>query len=273
LAAAATGLGLGAVALPLDAAGYVFEAGHWDYALERRGVLFAPIYLPRSVYAREGLSYSPTITIDLGVLRANLFTYPRYGHYYFGDYYDDAYRSSGIYPQFESESRHTWYDPIYTYDRWHYSRTDTRWEERRRQEYDHRRSDLSLRPARTYREMEIQVARMPEAQRSNVELARPLQTVVQSNASPLKYEQINTDTRQRIARQATDVHKFRDERVKWEATGKTNPNAVRPPAGTATLSPAERREAVTLPAEHAAPATPPAEHKEAATPTAEHKSP
>ena len=35
--------------------GYVFVAGHWDYSLERRGVLFAPVYFPRSVYARCGI--------------------------------------------------------------------------------------------------------------------------------------------------------------------------------------------------------------------------
>ncbi len=30
--------------------GYIFIRGHWDYALDRRGVLFAPVYFPRVVY-------------------------------------------------------------------------------------------------------------------------------------------------------------------------------------------------------------------------------
>jgi hypothetical protein len=243
--------------------GYVFAAGHWDYSLQRRGVLFAPVYIPRSLYARAGYSYSPSIAIDVGVLSVNLFTYPRYTHYYFGDYYDDAYLTAGIYPQFESDRFHTWYDPIYTYDRWHYGQADKQWAEHQRQEYDHRRADKDLRPARTYREMETRVAKMPEAQRRNFELAKPIQTIAASKASPLKFEQINAEAQQKIAKQATDVHKFRDERVKWEATGATNPKAVRPPAETTVIPP---------PAEHKEPVvTPPAEHKEpVVTPPAGH---
>ena len=253
--------------------GYVFEAGHWDYSLERRGVLFAPVYFPRSAYARAGFSYSPRIAIDLSVLLANLFTYPRYGHYYFGDYYDDVYVRAGIYPRFDSDRLHTWYDPIYTYDRWHYGRADNRWEERQRQEYDRRRANTALRPARTYRQMEARVAQMPEAQRRNVELARPLQTIVERKTSPLKFEQMNTDARQKITRQATDVHKFREERLKWEATGSTNPKAVRPPAKhkAPVTPPVEHKEPVTPPVEHKGPGTPPAEHKEPVTPPVERK--
>jgi hypothetical protein len=241
--------------------GYVFEAGHWDYSLDRRGVLFAPVYFPRSVYSRAGFSYSPTIAIDVGILSVNLFAYPRYSHYYFGDYYDDAYLRIGIYPRFESQRLHTWYDPIYTYDRWHYGRADTRWEERQHQQYDQRRTDKALRPARTYREMETRVARMPEAQRRNVELARPLPTIVASKASPLKFERINTDARQKISRQATDTHKLRDERVKWEATKPTNPKAVAPPV--------ERKGPVAPPVERKGPEAPPVERKGPETPTVE----
>ena len=210
--------------------GYVFEEGHWDYSLDRRGVLFAPVYFPQSIYSRAGFSYSPSIAIDIGLLSANLFISPRYNHYYFGDYYDDAYTREGIYPQFETERYHTWYDPIYNYDRWHYGEKDKHWEENRRQEYDHRLADKNLRPARTYRDMEARVARMPEAQRRGAELARPLATIAAGKTSPLKFEKINTDGRQKITRQAGDVHKFREERGKWEAAGSTNQRAERPPA-------------------------------------------
>lgn len=233
--------------------GYVFEAGHWDYALDRRGVLFAPVYIPRSLYGRAGYSYSPTIAIDVGVLSANLFIYPRYSHYYFGDYYDDAYVTAGIYPQFESSRIHTFYDPIYTYDRWHYGKADKQWDERQRHDYDSRRADKNLRPARTYREMEARVAKMPEAQRRTFELAKPIQIIAASKASPLKFEQIKPDDRQKIAKQAVEVHKFRDERVKWESTGSTNPKEVRPPA--------EHKDPVKPPADHKDPVvTPPAGH-------------
>ena len=239
--------------------GYVFVAGHWDYTLERRGVLFAPVYFPRSVYRRAGFSYSPSIALDLGVLTVNLFAYPRYSHYYFGDYYDNAYLTVGIYPWFESTRRYTWYDPIYEHDRWQHRRTEPRWEERARQDYDRRRTDTALRPPRTYREMETRAAKLPEPQRRNIELARPLATIVASKTTPLKFVQVNTDARRKIAGQAADVRKFRDERSRWETTGDRT-KTPQPPT--------ERREPVTPPKETRGPVTPPDTHRGTGTPPA-----
>ena len=234
--------------------GYVFCDGHWDYPLETRGVLFAPVYFPPSVYARSGFSYSPSIVVDLGVLTANLFTYPRYSHYYFGDYYDDAYVSIGIYPRFESHRIHTWYDPIYEHDRWRYHRTDPRWEEHQRHEYDLRRGDKHLRPARTYREQETRLARLPESQRRTLEVAQLLTTAVARKTFPVRFEQIKTAARQKIAQQATRVQTFRQERTRWEAA---------PAAPKAGQPAAERR----------GPSAPPTERKQVVTSSAEHKPP
>jgi hypothetical protein len=230
--------------------GYVFAEGHWDYSVAQRGVLYAPVYFPASVYARVGFSYSPSIVIDIGLLLANLFAYPHYSHYYFGDYYDDAYLRAGIYPRFECERMHTWYDPGYQYDRWHNRRTDPRWEERQRQDYDHRRADRDIRPARTYHEQETRMAKLPEPQRRNIALAGPLRTVVERQASPPKFEQISTEQRQKIAKNGSEVGKFRDARAKWEAPGVT-PVAT-PPAG-------ERKGQATQPTEKKGPARPPVE--------------
>lgn len=212
--------------------GYVFAEGHWDYALAQRGVLFAPVYFPSSVYARAGFSFSPGIVIDLGLLSINLFAYPRYSHFYFGDYYDDSYARGGIYPRYEGERIHTWYDPNYQYDRWRGRRTDPRWEERQREDTEHRRADRELRPARTYREQESRVARLPEPQRRSASLAGPLVIVVQRQASPPKFQKIDNEQRQKIARNGSDVRKFRDERVKWEAPAASH--SMKPVAGEST---------------------------------------
>ena len=83
--------------------GYVFVEGHWDYTFRNRGVLFAPVYFSHPGYFRTGFTYSPSIVLDIGALEIGLFTYPRYNHYFFGDYYDDAYLRVGIYPWFECE--------------------------------------------------------------------------------------------------------------------------------------------------------------------------
>ena len=80
--------------------GYVFVDGYWDYAIGRRGVLFAPVYFNAGVYARRGFSYSPETVIDLGALVNHLFLRPRYEHYYFGDYYAPNYQNAGFYSSF-----------------------------------------------------------------------------------------------------------------------------------------------------------------------------
>ena len=88
--------------------GYVFADGHWDYELESRGVLFAPVYFNRHVGAGVVFAFQPSITVDIGVLSASLFACPSYSHYYFGDYYDDAYVRIGIYPWFDCVRIGTW---------------------------------------------------------------------------------------------------------------------------------------------------------------------
>ena len=230
--------------------GYVFAEGHWDYALEDRGVLFAPVYFPRATYARAGFSYSPTIALDIAVLVTNLFAYPSYGHYYFGDYYDDAYVRVGIYPRFDSERIHTWYDPIYAYDRWQHGRADPSWEEHQRQDFDRRRGDKALRPPQTYREMENRMARTPDPRQRNVAPAGPFRSVVERQATPLRLEKIGADARQKIARNGNDVRRFGDERVKWEAPPAA-PSAGRPGGGRddRTASPGERQQPMAPPHE------------------------
>ncbi len=253
--------------------GYVFSPGYWDYSLERRGVLFAPVYFPRSVYVRNGFSFSPSIVINIGMLKVNLFICPRYSHYYFGDYYDDSYVSVGIFPRYKSERVHSWYDPIYVYDRWNNRQTEPRWEEHELYEYNLRRSDKDLRPPKTYREMETRRARMPEDQRKNIHIARPLTEAAASRAT-MRFEQINTRTQRKITTQATEVNKFRDERNRWESApiAKKEAQPTKGYKGPAT-QPSEHKEPVSQPEEHKGPVTQPSEHKEPVSQPEEHKGP
>jgi len=236
--------------------GYVFVAGHWDYTLTRRGVLFAPVYFPRAVYARPGFSYSLSVVVDLGMLQFSLFTCPRYSHFFFGDYYDEVNIGFGIFPRFECERRFTWYDPIYVHDRWRHRRIKPGWEAYERREYDRRRVDRDLRPPRTYREMEVRQARMPESQRRSLQVAAPLTRVVEERRSPLKFERIKTDERQRLSAEAGSVRRFGAERRNWESVS---------PGSKSAQPPAERRRSLTPPDGQGEPVTPPAGREGGAT--------
>ena len=199
--------------------GYVFASGHWDYSLDRRGVLFAPVYFPRHIHERRGYSYPLTIIINMDNLQYGLFSRPQYSHYYYGDYYDSSYISIGIFPWFEYEQRRTWYDPIYAYDRWRHHRDEPQWDHRQRREYDRRRSDETLRPPRTYREMESRMSKMPEPQRRNLELVGPITDNAYLKRSTFKFEQNSPKGRAQISEDSGNVQKFIKERRDWEAQG------------------------------------------------------
>jgi hypothetical protein len=84
--------------------GYIFVDGYWDYSVERRGLLYAPVYFQSGYHSRPGYHYSPVIAIDVVSLIEHLFLRPRYHHYYFGDYYAPRYRDNGFYSPYAFQS-------------------------------------------------------------------------------------------------------------------------------------------------------------------------
>ncbi len=231
--------------------GYIFCPGHWDHDLDNRGVLFCPTFFPLEVRLRHGFVFSPGVCVDLGMLRLNLFTCPQYRHYYFGDYYDDSYRRAGIYPWFQCQTVHTWYDPLFIYDRWHFQRTDPHWAANQAREFELRRSNRDLRPARTFTELQGQMSRLPANRRTERPLVESVKSYASSQSTPIKFERISTAERQQIATKSTDVHNLRDQRNRWEAapaqqkvavgstpTHRTTPE-TRVPTESKTASPEE----------------------------------
>jgi len=206
--------------------GWVYVDGYWDYPIDRRGVAFLPIYAPPSLYGRPDFRYSPDIVLDVGGLMANLFISPERHQYYFGDYYGPAYARQGFHPWYESRERRDWYDPIFVHEQWQH-RTDSRWVDNQRTEYDRRRDDTSLRPAATYEAMRVQAARLPEKDRNQVQVARPMKEVVAAKTTPFKFDAVDAKTRAAAASQAKEVHAYKDQRAQWESP------AVAPKAVTA----------------------------------------
>jgi len=62
--------------------GYVFTEGHWDYPLQRRGLLFAPVYFARpAAFVRADFAYTPSFVGQTDFLLGALFVRPSYGNY------------------------------------------------------------------------------------------------------------------------------------------------------------------------------------------------
>src|SRR5262249_33170980 len=126
--------------------GYVFMNGYWDYPLEDRGLLFAPAYFSRPLYADPSYAYQPGYAVCLDPLLNWFFARPGYGRYYFGDYFGRGYGRLGFSSWLAYGPRS--YDPLYRYYTWSH-RGDAAWQRNMQAGYRARAGGQLIRPART----------------------------------------------------------------------------------------------------------------------------
>jgi hypothetical protein len=75
--------------------GYVFIPGYWDYAVSRRGFLYAPVVVNYEVVGPTFV-YTPAYAVTDTIVLDSLFIRPCCCHYYFGDYYGVRYQGLGF---------------------------------------------------------------------------------------------------------------------------------------------------------------------------------
>lgn len=127
--------------------GCVYVSGYWDYRLPHRGVLFAPIHYRRPLYRDPGYCYTPRVSVNVGPLLIHLFVRPRHHHYYYGDYYGRHH----FHPWHDYCGRHPgFYDPLYSYYRWHYQRRGHSLSVVLNSWHGYYREHRHMRPPRTY---------------------------------------------------------------------------------------------------------------------------
>jgi len=217
--------------------GCVFIDGYWDYVIERRGLLFAPVYFGHHGFGR--LHYTPTVVIDLGGLLINLWSRPSCHQYYFGDYYDPRYSRAGIYPWFAFREHRGWYDPIYTHEVWRHRRTDPQWDAHTRTAFDRGRTDPTARPPHTFREVQDDLREHPDGARPGNLIARPLTEVAAGQPPATRFERLSDGQRRTIENQGRQVQQFSDQRLQWESARRPGqpapgapPTIPTPPAAT-----------------------------------------
>ncbi len=213
--------------------GYIFVNGFWDYPVERRGILFAPVYFESSVYARRGYIYSPTIVIGLGVFSDHLFLRPSYCHYYFGDYYAPSYVSVGFYASFSFSSSRYGYDPIFSHQRWEHRR-DREWWNHAQASYNDRRDHEGSRPPRTWAAQRTVNSDTAESRPNRTQVAMPIDQLAKRTDGPMKFQPVAKAERQQLARRGQEVQQSREQRRTLET--KTSDATPRKPG--AVLEPA-----------------------------------
>jgi hypothetical protein len=127
--------------------GCLFIDGHWDLALERRGLLFAPVHFRHGLWAQPGWRFRPRHLVLESALVGALFVNPSRGCYFFGDYFDRRYSRRGFIPWVDFRIGRRVADPLFVQHRREHRDPD-RWERNVRAIYDERLRDESARPPR-----------------------------------------------------------------------------------------------------------------------------
>ncbi len=220
--------------------GYVFVNGYWDYSVDRRGVLFSPVYFNPNVYEREGFSYSPSVVINLAGFSNHLFLRPSYGHYYFGDYYGSNYSTNGYYPWFAYHSSGRGYDPFYSHQRWN-NRRNKGWANQVETDFNNRRDHDDRRPPRTWKAQQGRIKDGRPTDRNN-EVATPYDEVVKRTENRERFRSVDQAERRQVLQRGRDIRTFRAERQKLEsdASPKTESRKVKRPRSPVMGKPTEQ---------------------------------
>lgn len=93
--------------------GYAYVDGYWDYPLQNRGVMFAPVYFNQPLWNNSNWAYQPSYVLSPGNFLDSAFT--NGPGFYFGNYYGPGYGRAGFNPWYAGRGR---YDPTFAYNGW-----------------------------------------------------------------------------------------------------------------------------------------------------------
>ena len=224
--------------------GYVYVEGYWDYPLEARGVLFAPVVFAPTVYVRPAFVYTPTYVVSHNCMVGALFVRRGYGAYYFGDYFEPRYATIGFSSWCGSVrgtsfavsvgfGRGAYYDPMWSYYQVHY-RSDPVWASNVTEVYVGRYRGDVPRPPRTLVQQTTVVNNITNVTNvtnnttnvtnnktvnnvSNVTMVAPLKQVSQTN-STVVLKPVEKADRVKEQQHATELRQVGIQRQKLEAS-------------------------------------------------------
>jgi len=172
--------------------GYIFVDGYWDYALHRRGLIFAPVHFNRTVLARPRWRFQPSYVVSEPALAGAMFVHPSTGHYYFGNYFDPRYERRGFVPWVDFRIGRRVADPLFAQMRYQH-REPERWEKTLRAMYRERRTNEAARPP-------IDLARQESRRDAERDRNSLLTSLSRVDRNTLKLTQVPDSTRDELAR-------------------------------------------------------------------------
>jgi hypothetical protein len=195
--------------------GYLFVDGYWDYPLENRGLLFAPVCFNQPLWQNPGWGYQPSWCLSPDALLGCLFVRPGWGHYYFGDYYGGSYLRAGYRPWLDFGARH--HDGLFNYYRWAH-RGNPGWYRGLVNTYRGRLAGTLSRPGRTLLAQHALVRNLSARQSgafNSLRLARPLSQA--HSFTNLRLARISQTQVSQARRTGQLYHQTGGGRAGWEA--------------------------------------------------------
>jgi hypothetical protein len=128
--------------------GCIFVAGHWDYELTRRGLLFCPVRFTLNVWTRANWRLHHRYIVQPELIVSALFVRISFHRYCFGDYFGPSYVKHGFIPWVDYRLHKNIPEPLFHQYAWTH-RADASWERDLRKVYEDRRTGVALRPPRT----------------------------------------------------------------------------------------------------------------------------
>jgi hypothetical protein len=201
--------------------GYVFVPGYWDYPLQDRGLLFAPVCIDRRVYLQPHYCFTPSCVVPCDSLFAALFVGPGCCCYYFGDYFGLRYERLGFCAWLDWNIGGHLCDPL-----WGYYANRHPWQGNLRALYTGRRNGTVPPPPRTLAQQHTLHHGTNSVSVQNVRVVAPLHQVDPQTVKlhPLPREQRIQE--QQAARQFHEVAKQRSQ-VEGDLLAKSPPPARR----------------------------------------------
>jgi hypothetical protein len=244
--------------------GYVFIEGYWDFELDRRGLLFAPVYFSRPLWRTANWFYRPWYVVSDDYLFGCLFVRRGFNSYYFGDYFDPAYRRLGFVDWLSFRFGRYGYDPLFSYYRWSY-RGQPNYLTDLRSVYVGRYNGEIARPARTL--VQQQTIIQNNVNITNVNLVKGVTALNQVNRSVVNLQPVPQPELTRLQQNIRTVRDVSRQRAQSETRLLSQGTA---PAQSGR---AQQPARVTLPKSVVASANPPAQHQPPAAPVAPRTSP
>lgn len=159
--------------------GYLYCDGYWDYPLEDRGLLFAPVYFHRPFWHTAGWYWQPSYVVGFDSIYDSCFTHYGFSHLYFGNYYGARHHGFGYRPWFDGFGRH---HSLFAHHRWHHHHHDRNWYGRQRDLYRDRHDGRLSGPPRTWAEQRAFLNNKALAKNANINQVRVVAPLKQAQA-------------------------------------------------------------------------------------------